>query len=145
MDLDLAEVVEEETIKDERTPITLTNLLRLVTSVIVAVKKVRILSFSSSALILFSQKNLLVSLRPSTGHWIQDCPTNGDAAYENRPRIKRTTGIPKSFLTEVAGPGPKTGEEGEGTDGASMGLVMDHKSGVMVTADGGFVVARPDK
>jgi len=24
-------------------------------------------------------------------------------------------------------------------------MVMDHKSGVMVTADGGFVVARPDK
>ncbi|GAA5895226.1 cleavage polyadenylation factor subunit MPE1 [Sporobolomyces salmoneus] len=73
------------------------------------------------------------------GHWIQDCPTNGDAAYENRPRIKRTTGIPKSFLTEVAGPGPK--DEGEGGEG---GMVMDHKSGVMVTADGGFVVARPD-
>ncbi|GAA6007885.1 hypothetical protein JCM11491_006524 [Sporobolomyces phaffii] len=79
------------------------------------------------------------------GHWIQDCPTNGDAAYENRPRIKRTTGIPKSFLTEVAGPGPKTGEDGDGDDGiAGNGLVMDHKSGVMVTADGGFVVARPD-
>ncbi|GAA5870741.1 hypothetical protein JCM16303_001571 [Sporobolomyces ruberrimus] len=78
------------------------------------------------------------------GHWIQDCPTNGDAAYENRPRIKRTTGIPKSFLTEVAGPGPKTGEEGMGEEEGANGLVMDHKSGVMVTADGGFVVARPD-
>jgi len=78
-----------------------------------------------------------------SGHWIQDCPTNGDAAYENRPRIKRTTGIPKSFLTEVAGPGPKTGEEGE--EEGAPGMVMDHKSGVMVTADGGFVVARPDK
>ncbi|GAA6063891.1 hypothetical protein JCM10212_001373 [Sporobolomyces blumeae] len=72
------------------------------------------------------------------GHWIQECPTNGDAAYENRPRIKRTTGIPKSFLTEVAGPGPKNGEDGvDDQDNA-------HKSGVMVTADGGFVVARPD-
>ncbi|GAA5847298.1 hypothetical protein JCM3766R1_003941 [Sporobolomyces carnicolor] len=80
------------------------------------------------------------------GHWIQECPTNGDAAYENRPRIKRTTGIPKSFLTEVAGPGPKTGDEDGmlGADGTESGLVMDHKSGVMVTADGGFVVARPD-
>ncbi|GAA5949046.1 hypothetical protein JCM21900_003185 [Sporobolomyces salmonicolor] len=71
------------------------------------------------------------------GHWIQECPTNGDAAYENRPRIKRTTGIPKSFLTEVAGPGPNTGEEEDET-------LAGHKSGVMVTAEGGFVVARPD-
>ncbi|GAA5924584.1 cleavage polyadenylation factor subunit MPE1 [Sporobolomyces koalae] len=74
------------------------------------------------------------------GHWIQECPTNGDAAYENRPRIKRTTGIPKSFLTEVAGPGPKD----DGDESGMPGLVLDHKSGVMVTADGGFVVARPD-
>ncbi|GAA5884932.1 hypothetical protein JCM6882_007156 [Rhodosporidiobolus microsporus] len=71
------------------------------------------------------------------GHWIQDCPTNGDAAYDNRPRIKRTTGIPKSFLTEVAGPAAAT----EDVDPALTGGV---KSGIMVTADGGFVVARPD-
>ncbi|BGP13379.1 hypothetical protein JCM10213_009222 [Rhodosporidiobolus nylandii] len=70
------------------------------------------------------------------GHWIQECPTNGDAAYDNRPRIKRTTGIPKSFLTEVAGPTVPTGEEDAATSAA--------KSGIMVTADGGFVVARPD-
>ncbi|KPV76905.1 uncharacterized protein RHOBADRAFT_51889 [Rhodotorula graminis WP1] len=69
------------------------------------------------------------------GHWIQDCPKNSDPAYDNRPRIKRTTGIPKSFLTEVAGPLPGTEEE-EGGPGV--------KGGVMVTADGGFVVARPD-
>ncbi|GAA6000578.1 hypothetical protein JCM10207_004559 [Rhodosporidiobolus poonsookiae] len=70
------------------------------------------------------------------GHWIQDCPTNGDAAYDNRPRIKRTTGIPKSFLTEVAGPVAPSGDDVEKADGV--------KSGIMVTADGGFVVARPD-
>ena len=61
------------------------------------------------------------------GHWIQDCPTNDDRAYDDRPKIKRTTGIPKSFLTTVEGPG----ENGQ--------------LGVMVTAEGGFVVARPDK
>ncbi|BGP00908.1 Protein mpe1 [Rhodotorula toruloides] len=72
------------------------------------------------------------------GHWIQECPTNGDAAYDNRPRIKRTTGIPKSFLTEVQGPQVPTGEEGDGP--ATNGV----KSGIMVTAEGGFVVARPD-
>ncbi|GAA6043057.1 hypothetical protein JCM8097_005138 [Rhodosporidiobolus ruineniae] len=72
------------------------------------------------------------------GHWIQECPTNGDPAYDNRPRIKRTTGIPKSFLTEVAGPATATGED---VDTALTGGV---KGGIMVTADGGFVVARPD-
>ncbi|TNY23370.1 DWNN domain-containing protein [Rhodotorula diobovata] len=71
------------------------------------------------------------------GHWIQDCPKNSDPAYDNRPRIKRTTGIPKSFLTEVAGPLPGADED----DGAPGGGV---KGGVMVTAEGGFVVARPD-
>lgn len=70
------------------------------------------------------------------GHWIQECPTNGDAAYDNRPRIKRTTGIPKSFLTEVSGPSIANPDE----EDASV-----NKSGIMVTADGGFVVARPDK
>ncbi|KAG0149070.1 hypothetical protein CROQUDRAFT_40434 [Cronartium quercuum f. sp. fusiforme G11] len=59
------------------------------------------------------------------GHWIQNCPTNDDPEFEGRPRIKRTTGIPKSFLQKV-----------EGT-------VVQGKS-VMVTADGSFVIARPD-
>lgn len=71
-----------------------------------------------------------------TGHWIQECPTNGDAAFDNRPRIKRTTGIPKSFLTEVAGPSVANPDEED---------TSVNKSGIMVTADGGFVVARPDK
>ncbi|KAM0746093.1 DWNN-domain-containing protein [Meredithblackwellia eburnea MCA 4105] len=60
------------------------------------------------------------------GHWIQDCPTNDDRSYDDRPKIKRTTGIPKSFLTTVDGPG----EAGS--------------TGVMVTSEGGFVVAKPD-
>ncbi|ORZ30753.1 DWNN domain-domain-containing protein [Catenaria anguillulae PL171] len=34
------------------------------------------------------------------GHYIQDCPTNGDDTF-NKPKIKRTTGIPKSFLREI--------------------------------------------
>jgi protein MPE1 len=64
----------------------------------------------------------------TTGHWIQECPTNENREYDNRPRIKRTTGIPRSFLTTVEG--PTSAEAG---------------AGVMVTPDGGFVVARPDK
>lgn len=63
-----------------------------------------------------------------SGHWIQDCPTNNDRAWDDKPRIKRTTGIPKSFLTVVEGPGGD-----------------DTPTGVMVTPDGGFVIARPDK
>ncbi|EPT00749.1 hypothetical protein FOMPIDRAFT_1122067 [Fomitopsis schrenkii] len=60
------------------------------------------------------------------GHWIQDCPTNNDRDYDNRPRIKRTTGIPRSFLKAVESP---TGQLGQG---------------VMVTPEGGYVVAQPD-
>lgn len=59
------------------------------------------------------------------GHWIQDCPTNDDREFDNRPRIKRTTGIPRSFLKPVDSP-----------EGASQG--------VMVTPEGGFVIAQPD-
>ncbi|KAI8452632.1 hypothetical protein BY996DRAFT_6431787 [Phakopsora pachyrhizi] len=59
------------------------------------------------------------------GHWIQTCPTNDNPEFEGRPRIKRTTGIPKSFLQKV---------EGKPGDGQN----------VMVTADGSFVIAKPD-
>ena len=60
------------------------------------------------------------------GHWIQDCPTNSDREFDNKPRIKRTTGIPRSFLKAVESPsaGPP--------------------AGVMVTPEGGYVVAQPD-
>jgi protein MPE1 len=61
------------------------------------------------------------------GHWIQDCPTNSDREFDNKPRIKRTTGIPRSFLKAVDNP-----------NGARIG------QGVMVTPEGGFVVAQPD-
>ena len=62
-----------------------------------------------------------------TGHWIHDCPTNNDREYDNKPRIKRTTGIPRSFLKAIDQP-----SEGKVTQG------------VMVTPDGGYVVAQPD-
>ncbi|KAJ8095271.1 Protein mpe1 [Marasmius tenuissimus] len=61
------------------------------------------------------------------GHWIKDCPTNSDREYDNKPRIKRTTGIPRSMLKAVENP-----NQGELT------------SGVMVTPEGGYVVAQPD-
>ncbi|EJU03796.1 DWNN-domain-containing protein [Dacryopinax primogenitus] len=62
------------------------------------------------------------------GHWIQECPTNGDQDFDNRPRIKRTTGIPRSFLKAVENP-IATG---------------NNMPGVMVTPDGGYVIAQAD-
>ncbi|KAH8832965.1 DWNN-domain-containing protein [Flagelloscypha sp. PMI_526] len=61
------------------------------------------------------------------GHWINMCPTNNDREYDNRPRIKRTTGIPRSMLKAVQS--PQIGGPGEG---------------IMVTPEGGYVVAQPD-
>lgn len=38
------------------------------------------------------------------GHWIQLCPTNNDPNFVPAARVKRTTGIPKSFLRTVEKP-----------------------------------------
>lgn len=61
------------------------------------------------------------------GHWIHDCPTNNDREFDNKPRIKRTTGIPRSFLKTVEH--PNSGQLAQG---------------VMVTPEGGYVIAQPD-
>ena len=68
-----------------------------------------------------------IHLKNLQGHWIHDCPTNNDREFDNRPRIKRTTGIPRSMLKAVDNP-----------NGDSLG------QGVMVTPEGGYVVAQPD-
>ncbi|KAI0999705.1 putative RING finger protein [Podosphaera aphanis] len=69
------------------------------------------------------------------GHWIKECPTNDDPNFENKPRIKRTTGIPRSFLRAVEKP---TANLSDG-DGAKQ------PSGVMINSEGQFVIAEPDK
>ena len=71
------------------------------------------------------------------GHWIQACPTNNDPTFDGRPRVKRTTGIPRSFLKTVEKP----------TALANDGTVDDSKqpSGIMVNAEGEWVIAEPDK
>ncbi|KAL8658941.1 MAG: hypothetical protein Q9202_007358 [Teloschistes flavicans] len=71
------------------------------------------------------------------GHWIQACPKNDDPSYVNRLRVKRTTGIPRSFLKTVEKP----------TAMANDGTVDETKqpAGVMVNADGEWVIAEPDK
>ncbi|KAK3491564.1 DWNN domain-containing protein [Neurospora crassa] len=71
------------------------------------------------------------------GHWIQLCPTNDNPDYDNRPRVKRTTGIPKSFLKTVD-KATALGQTGDGDETKTP-------SGIMVNADGEFVIAEPDK
>ena len=79
----------------------------------------------------------VITDRLEIGHYIQACPTNNDPEWDKRPRIKRTTGIPKAFLKPVEKPTATTND----------GTLDDTKqpSGVMVTADGEWVVAEPDK
>ena len=71
------------------------------------------------------------------GHWIQVCPTNDDPNFDNKPRVKRTTGIPRSFLKTVEKPVAL----------ANDGTTDETKppSGIMVNAEGEYVIAEPDK
>ncbi|KAI1332682.1 DWNN domain-containing protein [Xylariaceae sp. FL0255] len=71
------------------------------------------------------------------GHWIQLCPTNDNPEYDNRPRVKRTTGIPRSFLKTV----DKSAFQQTNADGEEV----KPPPGLMVNADGDFVIAEPDK
>ena len=76
-------------------------------------------------------------LTSAPGHFIQACPTNDDPNFDGRPRIKRTTGIPRSFLKTIEKPSAI----------ANDGTVDDTKqpSGVMVNAEGEWVIAEPDQ
>lgn len=75
--------------------------------------------------------------RSILGHYIQACPTNDDPAFDNHIRVKRTTGIPRSFLKTIEKP---TALSNDGTlDNAK------HPAGVMVNAEGEWVIAEPDK
>ncbi|EIE87768.1 hypothetical protein RO3G_12479 [Rhizopus delemar RA 99-880] len=63
------------------------------------------------------------------GHYINQCPTNGDKEYDKHPRIKRTTGIPRSFLKVIEEP---------------KNAVKAGTGGLMVTPKGDIVVAQAD-
>ncbi|KAI8374426.1 DWNN domain-containing protein [Radiomyces spectabilis] len=63
------------------------------------------------------------------GHYINQCPTNGDKDYDKHPRIKRTTGIPRSFLKVIEEP---------------KNAVKSGTGGLMVTPKGDIVVAQAD-
>lgn len=71
------------------------------------------------------------------GHWIQQCPTNNDPSFDGRPRVKRTTGIPRSFL--------KTVEKPTHIPGADDGSNGQNPTSIMVNAEGEYVVAMPDQ
>lgn len=66
------------------------------------------------------------------GHYIQDCPTNGDAKFD-RPKVKRTTGIPKSFLKEIEMPPDLD------TQGASLLSYAQDSQAVMINSEGKIV------
>ncbi|KAG7270969.1 hypothetical protein CRUP_012459, partial [Coryphaenoides rupestris] len=42
-----------------------------------------------------------------TGHHIRNCPTNGEKTFEALPNIKKSTGIPRSFMVEAYAKGKK--------------------------------------
>ncbi|KIW02956.1 uncharacterized protein PV09_05620 [Verruconis gallopava] len=67
------------------------------------------------------------------GHWIQMCPTNSDPNFESKPKIKRTTGIPRSFMKKL----DKPLGEGEIEEGLQGGTIM-------LDADGNHVIVNPD-
>jgi protein MPE1 len=70
-----------------------------------------------------------------SGHHIQMCPTIGDPEYDNKPKLKKTTGIPRMFVNIIIITFQlKTVSK----DAAPSG------SGVMVTQDGEFVVSQPN-
>ncbi|KAF1453232.1 E3 ubiquitin-protein ligase RBBP6, partial [Pygoscelis papua] len=41
------------------------------------------------------------------GHYIKNCPTKGDKNFEPVRRIRKSTGIPRSFMVEVNDPNTK--------------------------------------
>ena len=66
------------------------------------------------------------------GHWIQACPTNDDVNYDNKNRIKRTTGIPRSMLKKI--------------DQADIEKLDDEqRQHLMVNAEGEYVFAQADE
>ena len=60
------------------------------------------------------------------GHFINACPTIGDKDFDNKPKIKKATGIPSMFLKTISNK-----DEFEGA--------------MMVTQDGDLVQAVPNE
>ena len=69
------------------------------------------------------------------GHYISACPTNDDPTF-NVPRIKRTTGIPKTFLRPV-----ENGNAGE----LASSTASSTNENVMISGEGMLVAAMPNE
>ncbi|KAJ3016752.1 hypothetical protein HKX48_003883 [Thoreauomyces humboldtii] len=72
----------------------------------------------------YARGGLTITVPTSSGHFINTCPTIGNEQFD-RPKLKRTTGIPKIFLKPV-------------DDKHAAG------GGVMVTQSGELVIAQPN-
>lgn len=79
-------------------------------------------------------------------HWIKNCPTNTDPNFEGK-KIKRTTGIPKSYLKTISKDQLESTIE-SGKDGITQnedGDLVDSKGNTyMITEEGEYVVALAD-
>ena len=69
------------------------------------------------------------------GHWIYDCPTNDDPNFDAKHRIKRTTGIPRSFMKRVDKADIPAGDQADDSR---------PNKGFMIDADGNRVMVMPD-
>lgn len=76
------------------------------------------------------------------GHWLQFCPTQGNKEFD-KFRVKKTTGIPRSFLKTIA-TADGTGSDGV-ADGAELPPQVPPNQSVMVTPNGELVVAEANE
>jgi protein MPE1 len=114
-------VPQEFRLKDRMAgPTCLTDLYLRDISVIVANKKV-------------CRYTLAENATDISGHWIYDCPTNDDPNFVPKPKLKKTTGIPRSLLERV-----EKAEDDEEEDPSKP------SSRYMLDADGNRVRVRTD-
>lgn len=82
-------------------------------------------------------------------HWIRNCPTNNDPNFEGK-KIKRTTGIPKSYLKTIskeaasAAVANADGSDGQFTTNENGDLVDLQGNTYMITENGEYVIAMAD-
>lgn len=80
-------------------------------------------------------------------HWIRNCPTNSDPNFEGK-KIKRTTGIPKSYLKtiskEAVEGNNESNPENKITTNENGDLVDNQGNTYMITESGEYVIAVAD-
>lgn len=81
-------------------------------------------------------------------HWIKNCPTNTDPNFEGK-KIKRTTGIPKSYLKTISKEAVERGmtstDDETRITQTDAGELVDSKGNTyMITEEGDYVVTLAD-